>query len=580
MRLIKTPLDIPASGVSDNDIFLGSWCLKNFEDFLNAKNENHILHYHWDDRVKFHKDYFHLDALYEKILSRFSNLLNAIHKVDNNVDYWRIIIGPWLRYCLDALFDRYECIRLAMKSGKISSCNLGNYEIKDWCPKDFSSFWVYFLTDEWNEVIFSECIKYHNLSFSINDKLFLEPQRIKNTKSIKKPFKYLLKTLLNLVGKYKRGAVFVAPYTSYKKIFKLQLRLKQIPNILFTDIPNIVTSTCDKRRSFFLKDIKNSGFEGFADELLPSLIPKSYLEDFSYIKNFVLKSLPLNPRQIFTSNAYQSDDVFKIWVAEKKLTGTKYYIGQHGGNFGSARLCQTEVHQLKTSDKYLSWGWKSNIFNNIEIIPSIQLSERSSIKPLKKGKILHILNAIPRYFYSYQSFPNAEHFLLYLNDQLDFLSHLNRENRSDLNIRLDRSGEKRSWDIFNLLSREGFFSNIDPNKEQFLQLLQKSKLCVSTTNTTVFIETLSLNFPTVIFWNPNHSELRDEAVHFFKLLEDAEILFHCPMQAAKKVNSISKNIDAWWFSEKVQTVRKKFCERYALASNSWLNEWCEFLKPN
>ena len=580
MRLVKTPLDIPASGVSDNDIFLGSWCLKNFEDFLNAKNENHILHYHWDDRVKFHKDYFHLDALYEKILSRFSNLLNAIHKVDNNVDYWRIIIGPWLRYCLDAVFDRYECIRLAMESGKISSCNLGNYEIKDWCPKDFSSFWVHFLTDEWNEVIFSECIKYHNLSFSINDKLFLEPQRIKNTKSIKKPFKYLLKTLLNLVGKYKRGAVFVAPYTSYKKIFKLQLRLKQIPNILFTDIPNIETSTCGKRRSLFIKDIKNYGFEGFVDELLPSLIPKSYLEDFSYIKNFVLKSLPLNPRQIFTSNAYQSDDVFKIWVAEKKLTGTKYYIGQHGGNFGSARLCQTEVHQLKTSDKYLSWGWKSNIFNNIEIIPSIQLSERSSIKPLKKGKILHILNAIPRYFYSYQSFPNAEHFLLYLNDQLDFLSHLNRENRSDLNIRLDRSGEKRSWDIFNLLSREGFFSNIDPNKEQFLQLLQKSKLCVSTTNTTVFIETLSLNFPTVIFWNPNHSELRDEAVHFFKLLEDAEILFHCPMQAAKKVNSISKNIDAWWFSEKVQTVRKKFCERYALASNSWLNEWCEFLKPN
>jgi putative transferase (TIGR04331 family) len=577
MRLIKTPLDIPAFGVSDNHIFLGSWCFKNLEDFLTAKNENHILHYHWDDRVKFHKDYFHLDALYEKILSRFTNLLNAIHKVDNNVDYWRIIIGPWLRYCLDALFDRYECIRLAMESGEINSYNLGNYEIKDWCPKDFSSFWVYFLTDEWNEVIFSECIKYHNLSYSINDKLFLKPKCNKNSESIKKTLKYLLKTLLNLVGKYKRGTVFVAPYTSYKKIFKLQLRLKQIPNILFTDIPNIETSNCDKTRSFFLKDIKDSGFEGFADKLLPLLIPKSYLEDFSYIKNFVLKSLPHNPRQIFTSNAYQSDDVFKIWVAEKKLTGTKYYIGQHGGNFGSARLCQTEVHQLKTSDKYLSWGWKSSKFNNIERIPSIQLSERSSIKPLRKGKILHVLNAIPRYFYSYQSFPNAEHFLLYLNDQLDFLSHLNHENRLDLNIRLDRSSEKRSWDIFNLLSREGFFSNIDPNKEQFLQLLQKSKLCVSTTNTTVFIETLSLNFPTVIFWNSNHSELRDEAIHFFKLLENAEILFHCPMQAAKKVNSISNKIDAWWFSEKVQTARKIFCERYGLASNNWVNEWCAFL---
>ena len=566
--------------MSDNDIFLGTWCLKNFKDFLTAKNKNHILHYHWDDRVKFHKDYFYLDALYEKNLSRFANLLNSIHEVDNNVDYWRIIIGPWLRYCLDALFDRYECIRLTMESGKICSYKLGNYEIKDWCPKNFSSFWVDFLTDEWNEVIFSECIKYHNLSFSKNDKLFLKPQRIKNSKRINKSFKYLSKTLLNLVGKYKRGAVFVAPYTSYKKIFKLQLRLKQIPNILFTDIPNIETSTCDKRRSFFIKDIKNSGFEGFADELLPSLIPKSYLEDFSYIKNFVLKSLPHNPRQIFTANAYQSDDVFKIWVAEKKLTGTNYYIGQHGGGFGSARLCQTEVHQLKTSDKYLSWGWKSNDFNNIEIIPSIQLSGRSSIKPLNKGKILHILNAIPRYFYSYQSFPNAEHFILYLNDQLEFLNHLNKNNRLNLNIRLDRSGEKRSWDIFNLLSKEGYSLNIDPNKKTFLQLLRKSKLCVSTTNTTVFLETLSLNFPTAIFWNPNHSELRDEAVHYFKYLENAEILFYCPTQAAKKVNSISNDIDAWWFSEKVQTARKKFCERYALASNNWLNEWGVFLKRN
>lgn len=563
--------------MSDNDIFLGTWCLKNFKDFLTAKNKNQFVPYHWDDRVKFNNDYFYLDTLYEKILSRFSSLLNAIHKVDNNVGYWRIIIGPWLRYCLDALFDRYECIRVAMDSEKICNYNVGKYEIKDWCPKDFSSFWVEFLTDEWNEVIFSECIKYHQLPFSKNDKMFLRPQRAKNPKNINKSYKYLLKTIFNIFAKYKRGVVFVAPYTSYKKIFKLQLRLKQIPNILFTDIPNIETSTCGKRRSLFIKDIKNYGFEGFVDELLPSLIPKSYLEDFSYIKNFVLKSLPLNPRQIFTSNAYQSDDVFKIWVAEKKLTGTKYYIGQHGGNFGSARLCQTEVHQLKTSDKYLSWGWKSNNFNNIEIIPSIQLSGGSSIKPIKKGKILHVLNAIPRYFYSYQSFPNAEHFILYLNDQLEFLSHLNRENRSDLNIRLDRSSEKRSWDIFNLLSREGFSSNIAPNKESLLQLLRKSRLCVSTTNTTVFLETLSLNFPTIIFWNSNHSELRDEAVHFFKLLEDAEILFHCPMQAAKKVNSISINIDAWWFSEKVQAARRTFCERYALASNNWLNEWFVFL---
>lgn len=581
MRLIKTPLDISTVNMNDESIFLGTWCLNNNKCFLTAKEEIPILPYHWNDRVKYDKDYTYLDTLYENQLSRFAKSLNIIHKVDNNIEYWRIVIGPWLRYCLDALFDRYECIHVAIQSGKISSYNVGNYDISDWCPKDFSCFWQDFLSDEWNEVIFSECIKFRNLSFIENDNYVAKPKRnMISYRSKKSYFKTLIKRLSNLLGKYKSGAVFIAPYVSIIKIFKLQLKIKQIPYLLFTDIPNIETPKCDKKRSFLFKDINNSGFESFADELLPSLLPKSYLEDFSYIKNFVLKSLPHNPRQIFTANAYQSDDVFKIWVAEKKLTGSKYYIGQHGGNFGSARFNQSQIHQLKTSDKYLSWGWESESFNNIEKIPSIQLSARSPIKPIKKGKVLHILNAIPRYFYSYQSLPNAEHFLSYLKDQLEFFSHLDENNRLDLNIRLDKSGEKRSWDIFNLLSREGYSSHIDPNKKTLLQLLRESRLCVSTTNTTVFLETLSLNFPTVVFWNPCYSELNEVATHHFKMLEDAEVLFYSPKEAAMKINMVSDDIDSWWFAEKVQSARAIFCDKYALSSQNWVNDWSKLLMQN
>ena len=98
-----------------------------------------------------------------------------------------------------------------------------------------------------------------------------------------------------------------------------------------------------------------------------------------------------------------------------------------------------------------------------------------------------------------------------------------------------------------------------------------------TNNATVFLETLALDFPTIIFWEPSHHEIRPDAVPFFDMLEEAEILFYSPEKAAIKVNDILSDVDEWWFSIEVQSARKKFCERYASTSNHWEREWGEVL---
>ena len=78
----------------EQTIFLGEWCLIYNKD----KYPNHIVNsYHWDDRDKYNRDFYFIDNLYEKKLKEFSILLNKKHNVNQNTEYWRIIIGSWLR---------------------------------------------------------------------------------------------------------------------------------------------------------------------------------------------------------------------------------------------------------------------------------------------------------------------------------------------------------------------------------------------------------------------------------------------------------------------------------------------------
>ena len=108
------------------------------------------------------------------------------------------------------------------------------------------------------------------------------------------------------------------------------------------------------------------------------------------------------------------------------------------------------------------------------------------------------------------------------------------------------------------------------------EVLEESNLCICTNNATTFLETLASNYPTIIFWDNALFEIREDAVNKMKLLEDAGILFYCPIKAANKVNDISKNIDKWWKEPALQKAVKVFTNTYALTSNSWIFEWKKF----
>ena len=90
---------------------------------------------------------------------------------------------------------------------------------------------------------------------------------------------------------------------------------------------------------------------------------------------------------------------------------------------------------------------------------------------------------------------------------------------------------------------------------------------------TPFLESFAANFPTIIFWNPYFSELRDSAKPYFDELREVSILHDNPKSAAIKVNEVYEDPMAWWGSPDVQMARENFCRRFAWTSPDWISDW-------
>ena len=114
---------------------------------------------------------------------------------------------------------------------------------------------------------------------------------------------------------------------------------------------------------------KHIGLDYTARRLLSTLLPTCYLEGYDYLnKQSEEVSWPKRPKFIFTSNNFTADEIFKIWVAKKTNEGYPYYAGQHGANYGTNYFTKL-WSEIKTSDKFISWGW-DGVYNKVNTIPA------------------------------------------------------------------------------------------------------------------------------------------------------------------------------------------------------------------
>ena len=549
-------------------LFLGEWCRLYSKKSSWENLDSVVAPYHWDDRQKLYKDYLYLQSLYEVLLKQLASQLNELHKVDHSLRYWRILIGPWLGYFIQMLFDRSVMLQQVLCKFDISDVHVIRRSEGELVPNDMAEFESLFTKDHWNEFVYGQILGLMDVQF---DKVDIQNHisDLPNDVNIATPSVRLKRIFAGVLSRVSgifcsnNEYFFIASYLGKWNESLIQMKLIQLPKLWRSFV--VPDNTFDSAQRQWLmpgfEDIDE--FSKLAIALIPVNIPKAYVEGYKKLV-FLTESLPWpkKPKAIFTSGSWCSDDVFKAWAARKTESGVPLIIGQHGGNYGMASWNFNEDHQIEIADQFISWGWKKSGYKNISPLGNFKDSFKRKLSSRKDGIALMVEMTMPRQSYHLYSVPvSSEQWLEYFEDQCRFVGSLPECLQDQLIVRLYSSdyglSQRQRWlDQFpNIKLDEG----VKPMKE----LLDNTRIYISTYNATTYLESLSRNLPTIIFWNPKHSELRDTALPYFEKLRSVGIFHDAPESAAQQMASVWNDVSSWWESAEVQAVRMDFCDRYA-----------------
>ena len=310
----------------------------------------------------------------------------------------------------------------------------------------------------------------------------------------------------------------------------------------------------------------NNKLEEFLYEAVFELLPICYLEGFLILDKIVEKQdWPLKPEFIFTSNNFDTDEVFKLWSAKKVELGVTYIAGQHGNNYGTHRYMAPTIEEA-TADKFLTWGWTDGLRQHIPAFVFKTVNIKSKYN--SKGGLLLVELCYGGQISTWDRFYEFE---IYIREQLNFVDNLMKKPRENLTIRLHQpynfpfGSEFSRWQDFDETLNLEFSMNIR-------HLIAQNRLVVHSYDSTGILETLTQNIPTLAFWQNGFDHLRESAKPYYKLLVDVGIVHLTSESVAQKVNEVWEDVDGWWGQATVQDARKKFCERYARQSQNPINE--------
>ncbi|MBI3632697.1 MAG: transferase [Candidatus Vogelbacteria bacterium] len=566
--LITTPLK--ETWKKDEPIlFLGEWCLTYPHKSSHLAVDTEVMPYHWNDRSKLYKDYQYISSYYEVILNKLALKLNEIHKVDHSLRYWRILIGPWLGQFMLMMFDNWSSVHQAINRYDLSGSILLTGKEESFIPNDMSEFNSFFPSDEWNHHTYSRILE-HFPSLSLYHKSRSEssfpntstavPNIKKHIKNKLKPLLGPLMTHLGHLFSHEEDALLLSTYLSMREEIDLSIRLGQFPRLLRPSITVKTTPDYNQRR-WTLERKSDSEFETCLQALLPQQIPCVYLEGY---KKLVQQSnqlaWPKRPKTIWTSNAFHSDDLFKVWTADKVERGSPLIIGQHGGNYGMGLWNWGEQHEMAISDHYWSWGWSRPSTPKIQPVGKIKYSR--PVKHLyEEGSALLVTVMLQRYGNPTLSMYTSSQWLEYLREQFDFVDALPAHIQDKLIVRL--SQPDYGWHQVDRWRDHFPRLQINDGTSDINNLIRQSRLYISTYNATTYLESLSMNMPTIIYWDPKYMETNVWAQPYFDELRSVGIFHETPQSAALHVTRIWDNIDKWWISPETCAVRNRFVKQYA-----------------
>ncbi len=558
--LATTALDEFWDKKADKIIFLGEWCKTNSDiKYLKAYATMPFL---WSNEQVVKAAFKECWNIYDEIMPILSNYLNNVHGIDKSSRYWKIIIGNWLWSFIQIVYDRYRCIEEFIKAySKFDTFVLhkDNYIT----PVEYKDFIANISSDAYNLQLYSQIFEY--LGYKFRTKRYEIGQAYTYSQQNSK-IREISYRLLNIFFAKKPSVVISNGYFS-NKFSTLNLAFKSKGKIFFDHFYDSFSVSVDKNVA--LREELSEYYDGdnkfikllFA--LFEQNFPLLFLEGFSDMRKVALNKKSTKAKVYVTANYLYYNYLYKFFIAEHidkiSLVGI-----QHGGSYGVDNFCNAEMYERDILDYFITFGWEDNYYT--KACTSEKLNQK--IKSKKNGYILFVMNDMLKYLYQMNLFyPSSAIKLAYLPKTLSFFNSIGSIDRFLVRTYPVDNGFKIKQTIRNT------FPNIklDDHSKTFHCRLKNARLFVSDHMNTTYLETLAMNFPTVIFIDKNYYSFRKPEI--IQLLIDAKILFYDEIEAAHHINSIYDNIDDWWLSDEVQKARREFCYHYARTSEDWAREY-------
>ena len=540
-------------------------------------------------------DYIEITRLENKLFPELCKILNQHFGTQHKKRYWSIILKPWFKRIVKIILNRVNTLEKCLAENKISGMTVFSSKNYNLAPLDYLSSFVAFENDIWNNILESRILSLLGKDnfpieyIQINEKLkSFQDNQLKfsfKKKSYNSKIKRLIANFYFKISKKfikSNDAFIISSYLPLKEEIKLELSLGQFPqiwkyqwdyklhNYKLTDTPN---NFLRKKLTEQIMGKCDNDIEYVLRSLLFELLPIYYLEGFLDLQKITKKiNWPKNPKFIFTSSLFYSDELFKLWTANQTELGKKYYIGQHGSMYGTSKY-KVNLPEETLSDKFVTWGWTDNL---IQHKPAFVLNTagKNSQKINSRGGLLLIETIVD---FRFANWDVHSEYISYLNDQKKFIKNLSESPRKYLTVRLHsgykfrKMNEDLRWFDFDSKLK------LDYGETKIGKLIKNSRLIIYSYDSSGLLETLSQNIPTLAFWQNDLDHLRENAKPYYQLLIDSGIIHLSAESIAHKVNEIWDDIDGWWQQKYVQDARKKFCNRYAKTSQNPISELKQIL---
>jgi putative transferase (TIGR04331 family) len=508
---------------------------------------------------------------FDFILKKLMRDLNEYHEIEKESLWWQIILGPWINE-----FIQYYLIRQRLISNITQEINFDTVLIpkiieESLIPSDYMTAAKIFSSKEgiWNTVLYKYIFLQNSKKIfsSSRDELYIK----ENLLEFKKKKEKLREYLTLIFKQFNNNKVFMHN-SFFPKIFLIKLMLKK-RIFSFDKFEPSVEIHNPKVLADEFRISKNQPIHVLTElenlyMLIKRFIPRSYLENFKEYVNFQKKYWPQGCQNILTANSHLSSDAFKIYLSENMKT-SRIVILQHGGDYGTSEFTLSEKYETEISDIFCTWGWKN--FPNKQI--ALGVIKNLGIKKSNRRKKIDILiiEHLIGFDLSIRGWQISDIHNRYKNFASSFVANLKSSTTNDFRVRslnhyYHHNRESKSEQIQNSV----FEDVINPKqfsefKNSLIKEASYARLNVCMTDSTPFLEILSMGYPVVGLWPLYIESCRQSVKEDFQNLKDVGIIWNSHEDLLKFLENNLYEIDKWWEKvnkdERVINFRLKYAKK-------------------